>query len=121
MSYQIFQQLQPQPFQTVLLYTALGGSNTGVQAQLLVVNQGNAEVNSGNAAANYGIDCDFIRIAVSNSLVISPENYISYDTLMPPNHTAQWQEISLAAGENIFVYSQKGQCSFTFTGTTYTI
>ena len=119
MAYQIFQQLDPPQYQTVLMYTSLGGGNSGIQAQLLVVNQGNPEVNNGDKAANYETDCDYIRIAVGNSVVIADENYIAYDTLMPPYHTAQWQEISLAAGESIFVYSQKGQCSFTLTGTTF--
>jgi len=118
MPYQIFQQLLPSQYQTVLMYTAIS-PNVGVSGQLLVVNQGNPEVNSGNVAANYETDCDFIRIALGNSVVVTTENYISYDTLMPPYHTAQWQDINLAAGESIFIYSQKGQCSFTFTGTTY--
>ena len=118
MSYQIFQQLEPPQYQTVLMYTA-NFSNLGVQGQLLVVNQGNAQVNSGNVAADYNNDSDYIRIAVGNSVVVTSENYIAYDTLLPPNHTAQWQLISLKSGESVFVYSQKGQCSFTFTGTTF--
>lgn len=116
--FQIFYQLEPPQFQTVLMFTA-PSSNLGVQGQVLVVNQGNAMVNAGNAQPDYGTDCDYIRIAIGNSVVVTDSNYIAYDTLMPPGQTAQWQDVCLAAGETLFVYNQKGQCSFTFTGTTY--
>lgn len=112
---EIFFQLNPPQYQTVLSYSVLPG-NLGVQGQLLVVNTGNPEVNSGNLALDQGRDTDFIRIAVSNSVVATDSCYLAYDTLMPPYHTAQWQEISLEQGDSIFVYNQKGQCSFTFTG-----
>jgi hypothetical protein len=116
----IFQQLEPPAFQTVLMYTA-SYDNVGVSGQLLVLNQGNPEVNAGNIALDQGRDTDYVRIAVSNSMAITYSSYISYDTIMPPYHTAQWQQICLESGSTLYVYSQKGQCTFTFTGNTYDV
>jgi len=117
---QIFQELKPTAFQTVLMFTS-PVSNLGVVANMLAVNQGNAMVNGGTLPANYENDSDYIRIAIGNSVVIGDTNYIAYDTFMPPNHMAQWQALSLQAGETVFVYSQKGQTSFVLTGNTYDV
>lgn len=117
---QIFQEIKPTSFQTVLMFTA-PASNLGVVTNLLAVNQGNAMVNGGLIPASYDNDSDYVRIAIGNSVVVNDTNYIAYDTFMPPNHMAQWQALSLQAGETVFVYSQKGQTSFTLTGTTYDI
>lgn len=118
MTLQIFQQIKPPQFQTVLMYQSIS-PNVGVSGQLLVVNQGNVEVNAGNIAANFDNDSDKVRIAIGTGFVVADQNYIAYDTFMPPQHTAQWQEINLSVGQSLFVYSQKGQCSFTFTGSTF--
>lgn len=115
---QIYEELKPPEFQTVLMYT-VGGSTLGVMVNMLAVNQGNAMVNAGLAPPSYGDDCDYVRIAIGNTVVATGENYIAYDTLMPPNHMAQWQAIGLQNGETIFVYSQKGQTSFVMTGVSY--
>lgn len=115
---QIFQQLIPPDHQTVLMFTA-PVANVGVVANLLAVNHGNAMVNEGIQEADYNTDSDYVRIAIGNSVVINDTNYIAYDTFMPPNHMAQWQALSLQAGETVFVYSEKGQTSFTLMGTTY--
>lgn len=86
---------------------------------MLVVNHGNALVNQGLQAADYDTDSDYVRIAIGNSVVINDTNYIAYDTFLPPGHMAQWQALSLQAGETVFIYSEKGQTSFTLMGTTY--
>lgn len=114
----IFQELKPPEYQTVLMFTS-PASNIGIVGSLLAVNQGNALVNAGTIPADYGNDCDYIRIAIGSSVVINDANYIAFDTFMPPNHMAQWQALSLQAGETLFVYSQKGQTSFVLTGSTY--
>ena len=121
MTFQIFAELKPPVFDTVRMFTAPGGSNLGVQGTLLMVNQGNTDVNVGNIAADYGNDSDFIRVGVSNSVVLGQDGYLMYDTLMPPNHMSQLQNINLPSGGSIFVYSQKGQTSFVFTGSTITV
>lgn len=118
MKNQIYQELKPSQFQTVRMYTVSPG-NLGVVASLLVVNQGNAEVNAGNIAPSYDRDSDYIRIAVGPGIIAESNSYIAYDTFVPPNHMAQWQALSLASGESVFVYSLKGQTSFVLTGTTY--
>ena len=119
MTFQIFKEIKPPQYQTVLMYAAPFGGNLGVQGTLLVVNQGNSQVNAGNIAQDYGRDSDFIRIGVANSYAASSNSYIAYDTLMPPNHMAQWQQLCLKSGEGLFVYSKLGQTSFVFTGTTF--
>ena len=121
MTFQIFAELKPAIFDTVRMFTAPGGSNLGVQGTLLMVNQGNDMVNSGNLSANYGNDSDFVRVGVSNSVVLGQDGFLMYDTLMPPNHMAQLQTICLQSGGSLFVYSQKGQTSFVFTGSTITV
>jgi len=103
------------------MFTAPGGSNLGVQGTLLMVNQGNADVNSGNIAADFGKDSDFVRVGISNSVVLAEDGFLMYDTFLPPNHMAQLQSICLPSGGSLFVYSQKGQTSFVFTGSTVTV
>lgn len=115
----IYQEIKPPEYQTVLMYS-VPPPNLGVVVNLLAVNQGNAFVNSGTLSPNYENDSDYIRIAVSGNVVVYDQSYIAYDTFMPPNHMAQWQAISLAAGETLSVYSQKGQTSFVLTGNGYT-
>jgi len=115
---QIFQELKPAQFQTVRMFTA-NAANVGVVANLVAVNQGNADVNSGNIAPSYDRDSDYVRIALAPGVIAEANSYIAYDTFIPPNHVAQWQAISLAAGQSVFVYSLKGQTNFVLTGTTY--
>jgi len=121
MTFQIFAETIPPLYQTVNMYTAPGGSNSGVQGTLLMVNQGNAEVNAGNIDADYGRDSDFVRVGISNSVVLAQDGYLMYDTLMPPYHMAQLQSICIPTGGSLFVYSQKSQTSFVFTGTTISV
>lgn len=121
MTFQIFAETIPPLYQTVNMFTAPSGSNLGVQGTLLMVNQGNALVNSGSIPADYNRDSDFVRVGVSNSMVLTQSGYLMYDTLMPPNHMAQLQSICLPAGGALFVYSQKSQTSFVFTGSTITV
>lgn len=121
MTYQIFQELLPAQFLTVRMFTAPFGSNLGAQGTLLIVNQGNSMVNSGEIVGDYGRDSDFIRVGVSTSVVLSTAGYLMYDTLVPPNHMTQLQNIYLKSGQSLFVYSQKGTTSFVFTGHTVTV
>ena len=121
MTYQIFAETIPHLYQTVNMFTAPGGANLGVQGTLLMVNQGNAQVNAGNISADYDRDSDFIRVGVSNSVVLSQSGFLMYDTLVPPNHMTQLQSICLPSGGSLFVYSQKSQTSFVFTGHTITV
>ena len=121
MTFQIFAETIPPLYQTVKMYTAPGGSNSGAQGTLLMVNQGNAQVNSGNIAADYGNDSDFVRVGVSNSVVLGQAGFLMYDTLLPPNHMTQLQNIFLPSGGSIFVYSQKAQTSFVFTSSTIAV
>jgi len=121
MTFQIFAELKPTIYDTVRMFTAPSGSNLGVQGTLLMVNQGNDMVNSGNIAADYGNDSDFVRVGLSNSVVLAQDGYLMYDTLMPPYHMSQLQSICLQSGSSLFVYSQKGQTSFVFTGSTVSV
>jgi hypothetical protein len=121
MVYQIFSELMPVQFDTVRMYTAPFGSNLGSVGTLLIVNQGNAMVNSGNIAADYNNDSDYVRVGLSAGVVLGQDGYIMYDTLLPPNHMTQLQGINLQSGQSLFVYSQKGQSSFVFTGSTVTV
>jgi hypothetical protein len=114
----IFQELKPNAAIETNMFTVDAGFY-GVQAQMLVVNQSNALVNSGELRPEYSRDCDYVRICITNAAVSTSAGYIAYDTLMPPNHVAQWQEINLSTGDNVFVTSEKGQCSFVFTGVGY--
>jgi hypothetical protein len=118
MTYQIFAEIKPDAGQTQLMYTSPGGSNSGVQGQILLVNQGNPEVNNGNIALDFGRDSDYVRIAISPDAVPAPESYIAYDTVVIPGHMAQWQDLCIQSTGNVFVYSLKGWTSFTFTGFT---
>lgn len=118
MTFQIFSELKPTQYVTVLMYTSPGGSNSGAQGSLLIVNQGNPEVNSGNIDLDLGRDSDYIRVGISNSSVLSDDGFIAYDTMVPPNHMTQLQGLCLSSGSCLFVYSQKGQTSFVYTGTT---
>ena len=115
MTFQIFAELKPAIFDTVRMFTAPGGSNVGVQGTLLMVNQANVDV------TDYQTNCDFVRVGISNSLVLSQDGFLMYDTLMPPYHMAQLQNINLPSGGSLFVYSQKGQTSFVFTGSTISV
>jgi hypothetical protein len=115
MTFQIFAEIIPPLYETVKLFTAPGGSNLGVQGTLLMVNQANIDI------TDYNTNCDFVRVGISNSVVLSQDGYIMYDTLMPPNHMAQLQNINLPSGGSLFVYSQKSQTSFVFTGSTITV
>ena len=118
MTQQILSELKPDPNALVIMYTT-SASNLGVGGQVLVVNQGNSLVNSGNLAADYGRDCDFVSLALGPVSGSSIASFIAFETLMPPGHMAQWQDIYLSPGETIIVQSRKGQCSFVFTGHTY--
>lgn len=118
MTQQIVAENKPTARSPTVMYTG-SVSNLGVRGQLLVVNQGNAMVNTGNLAADYGRDCDFVKIALGQVGGSGIASYVSFDTVMPPNHMAQWQELCISAGETVIVESLKGQCSFIFTGTTY--
>lgn len=118
MSQAVLIENKPSPRDPTIMYT-VPVSNVGVMGQLLVVNQGNAEVNSGNIVPDFGRDTDFVTIALGQVSGSGISSYISYETVMPPNHMAQWQEICIATGETIIVESRKGQCSFVFTGFTY--
>jgi hypothetical protein len=113
MTQQIFSQSNPPPFVYLRLYlvpyTMLGASG-----QLLVTNLGNPN------SSDYETNCDFISVGLSpDSRSYFPDSWIAWNTLMPPNHMAQFQGICLAAGQTLFVYNAKGQCSFTFTGSSY--
>jgi hypothetical protein len=113
MTLQIFKQANPQPFQYVVMYTA-PLSNLGVQGTLFVVNQGNP------TDVEYGTSSDVISVGMSPSdYLVYSNSWISYNTFMPPQHMAQYQNLCLAAGQSIFIFSQKGQSSFTFTGSTF--
>jgi hypothetical protein len=118
MTFQIFAEIAPLQYDTVRMYTVPGGSNLGVQGTLLIINTGNSMVNSGNLAADYGRDSDFMRVGISSSVVLSSDGFIAYDTLLPPNHMTQLQGLCLPSGASLFVYSQKGQTNFVFTGST---
>ena len=119
MTFQIFSELMPSAGNVELMYTAPGSGNLGVKGQVLIVNQGNAMVNSGNLEPDYGRDMDFVRIAISPNASPSTTSWISYDTMVPQGQMAQWQDICLETGENMWVYSQKGQTSFVYTGSTF--
>lgn len=121
MVYQIFSELMPTQFDTVRMYSSPFGSNLGAVGTLLIVNQGNSMVNAGNIAADYNNDSDYVRVGLSSGVVLGVEGYIMYDTLVPPNHMTQLQGINLQSGQSLFVYSQKGQTSFVFTGSTITV
>jgi len=121
MTFQIFQELKPSQYDTVRMYTAPYGSNLGVQGQLLIVNQGNPQVNNGSRPIDLGRDTDYIRVGLSSNLILYQTGYVMYDTQVPPNQVAQLQDINLASGESLFIYSQKGYTSFVFTGSTVTV
>lgn len=118
MSQAVLIENKPGPRDPTTMYT-VPASNVGVMGQLLVVNQGNSEVNAGNIVADYGRDTDYVTIALGQTTGSGIASYISFETVMPPNHMAQWQEICIATGETIIVESKKGQCSFVFTGFCY--
>jgi hypothetical protein len=113
MTLQIFKQAGTQPFQYAVMYTA-PAANLGVQGTLFVVNKGNP------TDVEYGTSSDVISVGLSNSdYLVYSNSWISWNTFMPPQHMAQWQNLCLEAGQSIFIYSEKGQSSFTFTGTTF--
>jgi hypothetical protein len=121
MTFQIFSELKPSQYNTLRMYTAPFGSNVGARGTLLMVNQGNPEVNNGNLALDLGRDTDYIRVGLSSNLILYQDGYVMYDTLVPPNEMTQLQDINLASGQSLFVYSQKGYVSFVFTGSTVSV
>ena len=121
MVFQIFQELKPPQYDTLRMYTAPYGSNLGVQGQLLIVNQGNPSVNNGSIPLDLGRDTDYVRVGLSHNLTLSQSGYVMFDTPIPPNEVAQLQDINLASGQSLFIYSQTGYTSFVFTGSTVTI
>ena len=121
MVYQIFSELKPSQYDTLRMYTAPYGSNLGVRGTLLIVNQGNPSVNSGNLPLDLGRDTDYVRVGLSSNLILYEQGYVMYDTQVPPNEMTQLQDINLASGQSIFIYSQQGYSSFVFTGTTVTV
>jgi hypothetical protein len=69
---------------------------------------------------NRGDITDRIRIAlVPNEQIPSPDYYIAYDTIVPPNHTVVLQQICLAEFEQLYVYSERGSTTFVYTGIEY--
>jgi len=118
MSQSVLVESKPSLRDPTTMYT-VPASNVGVMGQLLVVNQGNAMVIAGEITPDFGRDTDYVTIALGQVSGSGIASYISYETVMPPNHMAQWQEICIATGETIIVESKKGQCSFIFTGVCY--
>ena len=114
MSSQIFQQSNPPPFQYIRMYT-VPYSNLGVQGTLFAVNQGTP------ATTDYETNCDYISIGLASGPVPLADSWVAWDVLMPPGHTAQWQQLCIAAGESLYIYNVKGQTSFTFTGTSFDV
>ena len=121
MSFQIFSELKPPQYNTLRMYTAPFGGNLGAVGTLLMVNQGNPDVNSGSVPLDLGRDTDYVRVGMSSNLALYQSGYVMYDTEVPPNHMTQLQGINLQSGASIFVYSQKGYTSFVFTGSTLSV
>ena len=109
----IFAQNQPSPFQYVRMYV-VPELISGISGQLLVVNQGNPQ------SQDFNTETDIISVGLSPSNLISfPDSWIAWNTALPPGHMTQFQGLCLAPGQTLFIYNAKGQCSFTFTGTSY--
>jgi hypothetical protein len=119
MTYSVDVSILPRAGTQINMYYTQDDGSIGSRGQLLIVNHGNALVNRGNLTADFYRDTDYVRVAISNSVVTSPENFIMYDTPVTAGHQVQLQELCFELGENLFVYSQKGQVSFTFNGRTY--
>lgn len=69
---------------------------------------------------NRGDITDRIRIAlVPNEQIPTPEYYVAYDTIVPPNHTVVLQQICLNNFEQLYVYSANGTTTFVYTGMEY--
>jgi hypothetical protein len=100
----ILAEILPAASDTVLMYYDLLGN--GAQGNLFFVNQSR--------------DSDRVRVAVTPKDVLpTPDSYLLYDTVVPPNHTVVLQEIGLAQFERLYVFSQNGTTSFVYTGQAY--
>lgn len=100
----IIAELKPSASDTVLMFYDITGN--GVQGNLFFVNQSSV--------------ADKVRIAICPvDQPPTPDNYLMYDGVIPPNHTVVLQEIALAQFERLYVFSQNGSTSFVYTGLRY--
>jgi len=101
MSLNIIAQLQPYPGSLSLMYYDANGP--GAIGNLFFVNTGNIT------------DTISVALTLVNQ---QPDDtsYILYNTPVTPNHTVVIQDICLGNQERLYVYSQTGNTSFTYTG-----
>lgn len=92
----------PLPENITLLYT---GSNA--MGNMFMINQSS--------------QTDQISVAVNPDANLLPtaECWLLYNALIPPRHTVTLQELGVSSANGVYVYSQLGVTSFTFTGTAY--